>query len=158
MIVMLMLSSLAAALVPVRDDEEESSSTTATETPAHPPTGPGEAVEARIDAGEGEPKTIRIALGDQLTLQVADNSPGEVSIPDLDLLEAVEPGTPAHFDLLPTSSGTYEVRLLDGDVLLGEIIVGSPSPQPRPEKGSGNGDNGAGGGGGGGGANAPTPA
>ncbi len=154
MIVMLMLSSLAAALVPVRDDEEESSSTTTTEMPAQPPTGPREAVEARIDAGEGEPQTIRIALGDQLTLQVADDSPGEVSIPDLDLLEAVEPGTPAHFDLLPTTTGTYEVRLLDGDACSARSSSGrlhrSQSRERVPAAGRTAG--------GGGGANAPTPA
>lgn len=152
MIVMLILSSLAAALVPVRDSDEETSSTVSTTIPSTPPPGPGETVEDRIDAGAEEPKTIRIALGDQLALEVAHSEPGEVSIPDLDEVDAVEPGTPAHFDLLPTSAGTYDVRLLDPDVSVGEIIVGPRKPTEKPNDDPQGGD-------GGGGRNEPaTPA
>lgn len=131
LIVMLMLSSFAAALVPVsnRDDEDPSTATTAPE----PAAGHGKLVRARITADARKPKTIQIALGDQLALAVTATRAGEVEIPDLGELEDVEPGTPARFDLLPLASGTYDVRLVEPNRLLGRIVVGPPKEASEKE-------------------------
>jgi len=135
MIVMLMLSSFAAALVPVRESDEETSTSTSVATVDSQ--ARGRLVEARIDASAREPKTIRIELGDQLTLTVASDTPGEIEIPELGELEDAEAGTPAHFDLLPFEAGTYEVRLVEPERLLGRIVVESSTGKAKPREDEG---------------------
>lgn len=128
MIVMLMLSSFAAALVPVRDDEDDTSTSTTAAAPKRL-ASEGRTVEKRIDAAAKESKTIRIALGDHLVLEVASNRAGTVEIPALGELEDVEPGTPAHFDLLPYRESAYDVRMVGSGRLLGQIVVTPPPPE-----------------------------
>ena len=129
MVVMLMLSSFAAALVPVRESDEETATSTSVATlDSH---AGGRLVEERIDASAREPRTVRIELGDQLTLTVASDTPGEIEIPELGEFEDAEAGTPAHFDLLPFETGTYEVRLVEPERLLGRIIVRAPAGKAK---------------------------
>ena len=87
-------------------------------TTAREPTKPGPAVaepgpaaepatSLSFDGPENESK--RLAAGRAATVEVSVAEPGEVSIPGLGLTEPADPDTPASFDVLATSEGSYEV-------------------------------------------------
>ena len=120
MLVLLLISSIAATLVQVETPGEESSPSS-TPTAKRPRTG--ELVRETIDAGRKKPATIRIALGDQLALTVTARRPDGVAIAGLGELADVDPDAPARFDLLPREPGTYPVRLLDARRIAGRIEV-----------------------------------
>jgi hypothetical protein len=123
MLVLLGVSTLAAALVPVeRDSAGDETTTTATETgkDAEPT---GDLLRQSIDADARKPKTIVMSLGDQLELAVRSCRADQAEIAALGELEDVHPDAPARFDLLPFATGTYAVRLVDADRRVGEIEV-----------------------------------
>lgn len=115
MLVLLFVSTLAAALVPVDPptrDEVGSEPSTAAAPPA------GKRVTRAIDAGAKRERRIAIAAGDQLALTVRSPRSEQVEIAGLGELEDVDPDAPARFDLLPTQPGDHAVRLLgDGRVI-----------------------------------------
>ena len=151
MLLLLGLSTLAAALMdPGRLSEEERRATSATETTATGTGGETAAEEARTGAGPvtaageddvqpaREPtgkrlgatieigervKVVPIRIGDQLSLRVKWDRPGLVEIPALGLLEPVAPGAPARFDVLGSEAVSYGVRLLDPGRLVARIEV-----------------------------------
>jgi hypothetical protein len=121
MLVLLGVSTIAAALVPVdRDagDEETTNTTTTTRQRAT-----GELEEKSIDANAKQPKTIRVHVGDQLQLRVKSPRADEVEIPALDELEDVDPDADAHFDLLLFEQGRNPVRLVEAERKIGTIVV-----------------------------------
>jgi hypothetical protein len=119
MISLLVISSIAAALVPVeRDALEDGSSTTTASRPA--PTG--KLTRETVTTG-GKPARIRLRVGDQLELRVRVKRPDEVAIPRLGQLVAVDPAAPAYFDLLPDEPGTYQVRLVGASRTIARIHV-----------------------------------
>jgi hypothetical protein len=151
MLVLLGLSTLAAALMdPGRLQQERPGSTTPT-GPTGTETSAGTTADeagARTEAGEdadpakaragGPPegkrlgvsievgrtvKVVPIRVGDQLSLRVKWDRPGLVEIPALGLLEPVAPGAPARFDVLGAEPVDYGVRLLDPGRLIGRIEV-----------------------------------
>lgn len=130
MLVLLGISTLAAALVPAPEDRGK----TGTETikrKARPPqrdaqAARGELVEGRIDARSGRPKELRIERGDQLSLSVSAPFGDEIEIPALGLVETVDRFAPARFDLLASRTGTFPVRAVEADRVLGRIVVGNP--------------------------------
>jgi hypothetical protein len=134
MLVLLGVSTIAAALVPVdRNAGDEQTTNTTTATRQRPT---GELVPKSIDANAEEPKTIRVHVGDQLQLRVkSPKRPDEVEIPALDELDDVDPDADAHFDLLLFDAGTYQVRLVDAQRKIGEIVVRSRQP-PKDSNGS----------------------
>jgi hypothetical protein len=124
LLVLLFVSSLAAALVPI-DRSSDSTSTSTTTAPSHTPPEGREIIE-RIDARERKPETIRMRVGDQLLLTVDGRAPDQVEIPRLDLLEPVNLGAPARFDLLADERGTYAIRLLEARRTIGKLVVRPP--------------------------------
>lgn len=123
MLVLLGISALAAALVPPppANDQEQTEG-----SPSSPPPTPepgGELVNARIDAGASEPEEIRVQVGDQLALTVRARVADEVEIPDLGLLEFAAPLAPARFDILLPEEASHEIRLIEADRVIGEIVV-----------------------------------
>jgi hypothetical protein len=132
MLVLLGVSTVAAALVPVdRDaggDETTSTSTSTRERPT------GERVPASIHAGADKPKTIPVQVGDQLQLHVTSRDPDQVEIRALDELEDVDPEAPAHFDLLLLDDGHFPVRLVESRRKIGEIVVERPQPVAKPKR------------------------
>lgn len=122
MLVLLFVSTLAAALAPVEaPDEQADPPRTATERPSDPA---GEAVGRTVEIGPGSPEQISIALGDQLSLTVRSSRLVRVEIPRLGLLETAEPESPARFDLLPPEPGSYPVRVLESGRTVARIEVG----------------------------------
>jgi hypothetical protein len=143
MLVLLVLSSIAAALIPVdRDRLHDQSSTQTTMQPA--PTAPprGELFRRTLPADASRPATLRIAVGDQLALTVTAKHPDMVEIPGFGELENVDPNFPATFDLLAFEPGRFPVRLVEGAGTIATIVVepakrsAKGSARPRPHRGS----------------------
>jgi hypothetical protein len=130
MLVLLGVSTVAAALVPVDRESGDDTMTTST-SPAESPTG--ELEERSIDANAEEPKTVRAQVGDQLQLRVKSRRADEVEIPALDELEDVDPDAPARFDLLLFDKGHFPVRLVERERKIGEIVVDRPEHSAKPK-------------------------
>jgi len=127
MILLLVISSVAAALVPVDRGTEEPTSSTAT-TGESAQAG-GELRTETLRTGAPEPRVIELRLGDQLSLRVTSRAPDQVEIPDFGELADVDRDAPARFDLLPFEPGRYAVRLVDAGQVVGRIVV-----RPRGER------------------------
>ena len=130
MVALLVISSVAAALVPVPEDSASTETAPATET-----RGSGELVARTLRAAASKPGRIEIQLGDQLSLRVTSKVVDEVEIPALGELADVDPDVPAHFDLLPFEPGTYTVRMRGSGKVVGRIVVrgrtgGTDQPEP----------------------------
>lgn len=119
MVVLLAISTLAAALVPPpeaqRGDARSSTSTRPEAETSGERRHSGRLIEVAVDArGEAGPQSVRVTSGDQLALSVESPSPVEVTVPAFGLVEFAESGDPARFDLLVDRSGTFDVRSAGG--------------------------------------------
>jgi hypothetical protein len=125
MLVVLGISTLAAALVPV--ERQASTETTSTETAATKPATDhrGRLLTRRLDASGG-PRVVRMHLGDQLRLIVQARRADIVEVRGTGEVHDVDRYTPARFDLLPFERGTYPIRLLDAHRTIGRIVVTKP--------------------------------
>lgn len=140
MLVLLFVSSLAAALAPVRQGEETSTTETTTRVApaaAAPGPGTGALVRATLDADARRSGRVLAAVGDQLQLRVDGRRPATVEIPRLGATESVGPLAPARFDLLLSDPGTYAVRLLETGRQVGVIAVRREARPERPRAGAG---------------------
>jgi hypothetical protein len=134
MLVLLGVSTIAAALVPV-DREAGTDETTTTSTPAEKRDDEGgKLVSKSIDAQSKPPRVVRIELGDQLALRVTSRRDAEVEIPAFGELDDVGPGAPALFDLLPFEADRYAVRLVKPRRTIGRIEVEPRKPERRGGK------------------------
>jgi hypothetical protein len=131
MLVLLGVSTVAAALVPVERDADGDDTTTTSTTTTKRPTG--ELMRESIHAGAREPQTIRVHVGDQLQLEITARKADQVEIPRLGELEDVDPDAPARFDLLLFDRGRFGVRLVEAERLIGEIVV-RPRQPPKDSK------------------------
>jgi hypothetical protein len=134
LLVMLFLSSLAAALAPVQqgvNETTESGSTTSESAPEVPPaadaaTRDDQLIRQSIDAAQGQPVVIRANPGDQLQLRVTSARNATVELVGLGPTEDVGPEQPAFFDVLLESEGTFPVRFLGEQREIARIEVGPP--------------------------------
>ena len=145
LLVLLFLSSLAAALAPVQQTGKSvSTSTTETstsETTPSPPTlpaiGGSEApalINQSIDAGLKKAPVIRAGVGDQLQLRVTSKTAGTVELVKIGPTEDVGPEQPAFFDVLLRDEGTYPVRLLGTDREIATIKVTAARAEAPPAR------------------------
>ena len=139
LLVMLFLSSLAAALAPVDGPQEEAGSTgssSSTSSVAAPPSASslrGELIKRTIDASGAKPSIIRAAQGDQLQLRVTSATTGTVELPGLGPTEDVGPEQPAFFDVLFRRAGDYSVRFLESRREIVRIeVAGAEVRGPSP--------------------------
>lgn len=135
MLVLLGVSTLAAALVPPQAQREDTASETATEatrSKAGPPSG--RIVRARIDASRRRPRTVHLQRGDELSLVVRSRAPDQAEIPAFGLLEDVGRDDPARFDLLPERVGSFEIRLVEAGRVIGRIAVGPGRRSAKRER------------------------
>jgi hypothetical protein len=125
MLVLLGLSTLAAALVPQHSLRDGTTSGTTTTQPtqstttAEPP--PGRSLEVQIAVGKKVPvvadtlcdkrkrKCEPLHVGDQLSLQVLSKRQTELEVPRFGLIGVASPNAPAFFQLLPQEPGTIGV-------------------------------------------------
>ena len=128
MLALLVLSSVAAALVPIDREALRDTSTNAASAPARPT---GKLIEAEVDAdSDGERQRIELRLGDSLALTVSSRKPGLVEVVGLGLTEDVDPNEPAVFDLRPTERGSYPVRLIAPERRLFALIEVGANRRP----------------------------
>ena len=78
-----------------------------------------------------EDTTVELRVGDLLELTVLSEERGSVQVAALGEVEPVAPDAPAHFSFYAARPGTYEVRLVDTDEVVGEIVVLGPEDRPR---------------------------
>jgi hypothetical protein len=137
MIVLLFLSSLAAALVPVREETGRDE----TRTQVTKPQGKqgseeprGELVRATVAAG-GKPETVDVAVGDQLQLRVTAKQADTFELVGLSGAEDAAPAAPAYFDVLIPETGTFRLRsLISGKpVAFVEARKSAERPKPRSQ-------------------------
>jgi hypothetical protein len=118
MLVLLGVSTLAAALVPQRTIRN-GNGTTGTGT--QPPTTTAEAAPNPafrrptkiLVGGKKFPVVAPVSVGDQLTLLVRSRFPAEITIPAFGLVGFATPDTPARFELLLDTPGP--IGILFGD-------------------------------------------
>ena len=122
MLALLVVSSIAASLVPV--DPSRLRETTTTERQRRPEPPSGRSVTRTVDADAARPATIRLALGDRLELTVSRSRPGLVEVTGTGEIEFADPAAPARFDLLPYREGELRVRFVDPPALVARIEVG----------------------------------
>ena len=151
LVVLLVVSSIAAALAPeARRPETTSTEPTApnsqpgpdTEDPDEPKPVPeeelptGKLVErtvavstgtasAQQESKEAKPPPIEVTVGDRLALEVTSADTAAIEIPDFGLIETASAGSPARFDMLMREAGTFTIRVIDGPAVA-EIVVSEP--------------------------------
>jgi hypothetical protein len=124
MLVLLGLSTLAAALVPqhsLRDGTTASTTTTQpTTTSAEPPVGRSLSVNIVVGGKKVpvvaaplckalKPRCEPLHVGDQLSLEVLSKEQAELEIPAFGLIGVAADNSPAFFELLPREPGTIGV-------------------------------------------------
>jgi hypothetical protein len=116
--VLLLLAALAAGLAPQRSLDDG-----APQPRSDLPSG-GEVVE-ELSADEGaEARNLMVRRGDVLRLEVSGDTLDSVLIERLDRIEAIEPSTPARFDLLiDAPAGVYPIRLIEADRRIGALQI-----------------------------------
>jgi hypothetical protein len=129
--VLLGLTALVTSLAPrptvTRPGLAQPTSTpTPTPTPAAPKTDSRRIVQT-ISANPGAKHTrIRARVGDVLALAVKGDVLDSVEIDAAGKLEPIEPGVPAHFELLLDRRGELRIDLVDAERLIGVVEVGPP--------------------------------
>jgi hypothetical protein len=138
LLVLLGISTLAAALAPVKSPQDKTTTTTATTTtattPSAPPVKSAGLFKYAIDANSKRVTVVDLYVGEELLLTVTSKLYDQVSIPKLGQIQPVSPGLAAKFDLYLDQPGEYAIRLVDENRLVGRLRV---SPGARPEKGRG---------------------
>ena len=135
LLVLLFLSSLAAALAPVPEGvnstSTDSAETTTGPEPAAPSDGADKPFEPRlisqsVDSRAEKEPLIRATEGDQLELRVTSWRPGTLELGGLGPTADVGPRQPALFDVLLREEGSYPVRFLGTDREIARIEVRAP--------------------------------
>ena len=115
--VLMLLAVVAAGLAP--RDQAGDTAAPATSLPK------GTSVEEEISAIPGvDEERVVVHRGDVLRLEVAGDELDSVLIEQLDRMEAIEPSTPARFELLVDApTGVYPIRLVEADRRIGAIEI-----------------------------------
>jgi len=113
---LMLLTVLAASLAP-----REASEPTAAQSSSLPA---GTTVVEEIPADPGADSRVVVRRGDVLQLAVSGDTLDSVLIERLDRIEAIEPLTPARFEILAEfPAGLYPIRLIEADRRIGSIEI-----------------------------------
>jgi hypothetical protein len=141
MLILLGVSTLAAALVPTpggddgesEETERESTGAIGAETrpeggaAAQPKAGKprerGKSLDASIKLGGGKIPVVPIKVGDNLSLEIRSKRRGLLEIPALGRVEAIAPGTSAFFDIRGREPASYGIRFLGGEKVVARVEV-----------------------------------
>ena len=81
-------------------------------------------VEETLSAAEGaSPVRVRARPGQTVKLEVQGHVFDEVLLTGLDDIESIAPEAPARFELFVDQPGRFEIRLVDANRRLGELLV-----------------------------------
>jgi hypothetical protein len=125
-LVLLGLSTLAAALIPqsgVREGETTQSSTTTTTPSPAPAFVPPTKI---MVGGKKFPIVAPVHVGDQFTLLVRSRVPAEIEIPEFGQLAFAAPQAPARFELLASTPGTFGILIANTEKVVAQIRVLPP--------------------------------
>ena len=118
--VLMLLTALAASIVP--RDLTGGDDAPVVRGPGALPAGTTIAEE--IPAAPGSNSRVTVSRGDTLQLEVAGDVFDSVLLERLDMVDGIEPTTPARFDILIDSPpGSYPIRLVDADRRIGSIVI-----------------------------------
>ena len=112
MLVLLGLSTLAAALVPQRTIRNGTTGTATRQTTTQAEAAPNPAFRRPtkiLVGGKKFPIVAPVSVGDQLTLLIRSRFPAEITIPEFGLVGFATPDTPARFELLLDAPGTIGI-------------------------------------------------
>jgi hypothetical protein len=114
---LMLLTALAAGLAPAPQVNEA--------PPAERPALPvGQPVTETIPADPGADTHVVVRRGDLLQLEVTGDTLDSVLIERLDRMDAIDPTTPARFEMLVDApAGVYPIRLVDADRRIGSIEI-----------------------------------
>jgi hypothetical protein len=113
--VLMLLAALAAGLAPQERADVAPPSTNLPE---------GSTVVEEISAAAGTDSRVVVRRGDLLRLEVSGDLLDSVLIERLGRMEAIEPLTPARFELLAEApAGVYPIRLVEADRRIGSIEI-----------------------------------
>jgi hypothetical protein len=129
MLVLLGLSTLAAALIPqrtLRNGSETDSTTQAGTTTTTPSPPAGRALTAKIFVGgkkvpvvagpvcgKRKPRCEPIHVGDRLSLLVFSKEPAQLEFPEFGLFGFASGEAPVRFELLPETAGRFGILFAD---------------------------------------------
>jgi hypothetical protein len=137
MLILLGLSTLAAALVPQHSLRGGTTSDTTTTQPTA--TAPTEASPAFVPptkitvGGKKFPVVSPLPVGEQLVLLVRSRFPTQLDIPEFGQVGFATPEAPARFALLPTEPGTFGILFAPGGKVAAQIRV--VAPEKKKQKG-----------------------
>jgi hypothetical protein len=124
MLVLLGLSTLAAALIPQSPSEEGSTQTTTPATTTAPEPSPLFLRPTKITVGGKKlPVVSPVRVGDQLTLIVRSRIPAQIEIPEFGQLAFAAPDAPARFELLAETPGTVGILFATTGKVAAQIRV-----------------------------------
>jgi hypothetical protein len=137
MLVLLGISTLAAALIPTRPPGEGTTGSTATEeTEAQAPDGlpEGESQEFVFRIEEDKIQVVKAEVGDQLSLTIRSKLADLIEIPALGRVEPIARGSPARFNILAQDPGSYGIRLVERDRVVARIEVAKRRPEREKDR------------------------
>jgi hypothetical protein len=149
MLVLLGISTLAAALVPqrtLRRDTTTGTTQTQAVRPPPPPAAAGRSLIARITVGGKKVPVVAgpvcgaarksrcepIQVGDQVTLLVSSRFPTQLEIPEFGLVGFATSQTPARFELLPDAPNTIGVLFAPKRKVAARVEVLSAKEAAKP--------------------------
>jgi hypothetical protein len=134
--VLMGLTALAASVAPRNTGTDEPATppgrpgtvaeptTTPELSPAAPTPAEGDVVEETLSAAEGaSPVRVRARPGQTVKLEIQGQVFDEVVLTGLDRVEAIAPEAPARFEIYTDQTGRFEIRLLQANRRLGELLV-----------------------------------
>jgi hypothetical protein len=138
MVVLLGLSTLAAALVPQRtlNGGNSSTGTTTTTVPTTTtiPATTAAPVEVPITVGPKKRPLVKAHVGDQFTLLITSIQPREIYIPEFGLSAFAAPDAPARFELLTQTAGRFGILFAASGRVAADLEVLSAKAEARAKK------------------------
>jgi hypothetical protein len=119
------LTALAASIAP--REEEVNPPPKVERPPASPPAAPADregTVTKTLSTDESDARDLIVAdRGDVVHLTVSGRAVDAVQIAGLDLVQPIDPDTPALFEFVADTPGTFDVSLLEEPRVVGRLRI-----------------------------------
>jgi len=118
--VLMGVTALAASVAPRQPVDRGDATPAATATPSAAGADGLESVSKRLNTAEGVTRVV-VDEGDLVDLEVSGSELDTVSL--LDEIVAIDPDSPAIFQLLADEPGEYPIELVDAERRVGTLVV-----------------------------------